>query len=179
MADMKRMGRGVLIAVLLLVAASGTGCRYAVYRAEDLVETFDIGLMFSKRPGLALYGCGVSVICLGVSKFDGVVVGMGGGQIGIIQHSNECWGMGVVGQERMNWGRGRRYEQPQGWAAIMGQKRLPSLAYFPACNHYLHLLHIGLVANARYGEMIDFILGFAGLDPAGDDGRRKGNRYLF
>lgn len=33
---------------------------------------------------------------------------------------------------------------------------------------------MGLVGNARYMEMADFLLGFAGIDIAGDDGRKLG-----
>jgi hypothetical protein len=32
------------------------------------------------------------------------------------------------------------------------------------------VVHVGLVANANYFEMLDFVLGFAGIDICGDDG---------
>lgn len=37
--------------------------------------------------------------------------------------------------------------------------------------HYVHLGRVGLVANFRWGEMADFILGWTTLDIAHDDGR--------
>jgi len=33
---------------------------------------------------------------------------------------------------------------------------------------------VGLVANGRYMEMLDFVLGWVGLDPACDDGKKLG-----
>ncbi len=41
--------------------------------------------------------------------------------------------------------------------------------------HSIHVGYVGLVGNARYGEMADFLLGFAGIDIAGDDGRKLGS----
>jgi hypothetical protein len=37
-----------------------------------------------------------------------------------------------------------------------------------------HIAYVGLVWNARYMEMVDFALGWAGLDIAGDDGYEVG-----
>jgi hypothetical protein len=41
--------------------------------------------------------------------------------------------------------------------------------------HYVHLGHAGLVANLRWGEALDFLLGWTTLDIANDDGRRFGH----
>ena len=41
--------------------------------------------------------------------------------------------------------------------------------------HYVHLGHVGLVLNFRWGEMADFLLGFTTLDFAHDDGRKFGH----
>jgi hypothetical protein len=38
--------------------------------------------------------------------------------------------------------------------------------------HYIHLGHVGLVANFRWGEIADFILGWSTLDFAHDDGQQ-------
>lgn len=32
------------------------------------------------------------------------------------------------------------------------------------------MVHVGLVGNANYYEMLDLVLGFAGIDICGDDG---------
>jgi hypothetical protein len=36
--------------------------------------------------------------------------------------------------------------------------------------HYIHLGHVGLISNFRWGEIADFVLGFTTFDLAGDDG---------
>ena len=40
--------------------------------------------------------------------------------------------------------------------------------------HYIHVGYVGIVGNAHYTQMADFVLGLFGLDIAGDDGRRLG-----
>jgi len=176
----RSLSRTLGLLVLFCLLAGSTGCTYLKHRAEDLVETFDVGLMVSGKPGLAVYGCGASIACLGFSNVDGWCLGMGGGQVGIIRHKNTCYGRMFYGYEDMVWGRGgsrRHYSHPQGLYSIAAESKLPPPAYFPACVHYVHVLFIGAVANARYAEMIDFILGFTGFDMAYDDGRKMGKWF--
>ena len=40
--------------------------------------------------------------------------------------------------------------------------------------HYLHVGYVGLAGSARYMEMADFLLGWIGIDIAGDDGTKLG-----
>jgi hypothetical protein len=61
---------------------------------------------------------------------------------------------------------------------VFAGTKLPGPAYFPACTHFLHLGFVGVVANARYAEMLDLILGFIGVDLACDDGRSVG-RWIW
>jgi len=109
------------------------------------------------------------------------VLGMGGGQIGWIGHSNKCHGEVYTGAEQVVWNKGprwRQYSHPMGLDSILGSPQYPPPAYFPACTHYLHLLFIGVVANAKYAEILDFILGFTTFDLACDDGHSQG-RWFF
>jgi hypothetical protein len=41
--------------------------------------------------------------------------------------------------------------------------------------HYIHLGHVGLVSNFRWGEILDFALGWTTLDIANDDGVKFGH----
>ena len=41
--------------------------------------------------------------------------------------------------------------------------------------HYTHLGPVGLVTNFRWGEILDFVVGFTTLDIAQDDGVRFGH----
>ncbi len=47
--------------------------------------------------------------------------------------------------------------------------------YTPACVHFIpHIGYLGLVWNARWFEIADFVVGWGGLDPSGDDGYAVG-----
>ena len=162
--------------------AGRAGLRYFKYRGEDLAETFDIGLTFSKKPTISLYASVASLACLGYSNFQGHVLGMGGGQIGWIGHTNRCTGDIFTGSEQIVWHQGprwRHYNHPMGLDSILASGRFPPPAYFPACTHYVHLLFIGVVANAKYAEMLDFLLGFTTLDIACDDGPTLGRWFFY
>lgn len=162
------------------VVLGGGGCTYVRHRAEDMVEMVDLGFSFSSEPQFSLYGSLASVACLGYSDFDGTVLGLGGGFVGKVGHANECAGLMWYGREKVTWkqsGRYHRYRHPQGLSAIMDSPRWPGPAYFPACVHYVHVGWMGVVANARYAEMLDFLLGFIFIDIARDDGRGKGRWF--
>lgn len=178
-----RASRFCAVLVLALCALGTTGCEYLKYRGEDALEMFDAGITLSSSPQLSLYANGASIICFGFSKFHGTLLGMGGGYIGIVRHSNECWGSGLYGREKLIWSKAhksiRRYSQKQGLYGVLSGRRLPRPAYFPACVHNFHFAFVGIVANIRYAEILDFILGFTTFDLAGDDGRTKGNWFFY
>jgi len=136
------------------------------------------GLTVSLWPGLAVYGDGVSVLPGGFGYVDGWFLGLGGNQIGFTRHYEKSVGLLIWGYEEVGWGdfdkadKDTLYRQYVGVAGILLPPYRATPAYMPACVHYVHLLWVGAVANARYMEMIDFILGFTTLDIAGDDGHR-------
>ena len=180
MSEYKTYLRQFAVLLLLVLMCASTGCSYITYRIEDFAEMFDVGLTFSPRPCLAVYANGASIVCLGFSRIDGTCLGMGGGQVGLIRHKNTCNGEGLWGHEDMVWGTGRsrrNYSQNQGFYGVFSSRRLPGPAYFPACVHYLHIGFMGAVLNARYAEILDFVLGFTTLDIACDDGRKKGKWF--
>lgn len=41
--------------------------------------------------------------------------------------------------------------------------------------HFTHLGRVGLMHNYRWGEIFDFLLGFAWIDIANDDGVKRGH----
>jgi hypothetical protein len=189
----RRASPRIAVLLMLLVTVSGSvGCtalgkvgratgRYLKYRAEDFAETFDVGITFTKRPTISLYACFASIVCLGYSHIDGHLLGMGGGQVGLIGLQTQCYGAMLRGQEYVLWSkppRFRQYSHPMGLDSVLGAPMLPPPAYCPACTHYLHFLYIGVVANLKYAEMLDFILGFTTFDLACDDGQAMG-RWFF
>ena len=170
---------GVLILVVLLMAAQG--CTYLKYRVQDAAEMMDLGVTFSLKPGLALYADGVSVLPGGFGYVDGYFAGWGGGQLGVTRHHEFCWGVLVLGHERHAWGdfdKGDPSTYSEQWVGVLGLPVFPFVEsrphYMPSCIHYLHLGWVGLAANARYMEMIDFVLGWTTLDIGGDDGKTIG-----
>ncbi len=176
--------RLVLLSLLLSLLFAGSGCsylgKYIQYRAEDMVEMLDIGISFSGEGELSLYACFASLACLGYADMEGKVLGMAGGQLGLIDYRIRANGQMYYGAENVRWGSGggmRHYKHVQGLYAVMAAPQLPDPAYFPACTHYLHFFFIGVVANARYAEMLDFLIGFTTLDIACDDGRKKGKWF--
>jgi hypothetical protein len=179
----RRTAAAVLAVVLALAA---TGCRsnrvgrYLLYRAEDCADMADVGITFSLKPCISAYACGVSVVTGGYSKFDGWFAGVGGGRVGVMRHYNYCFGLLIAGREEIGFGTFNKEEPETLWThnqGIAGVFMPPfdaSPAYVPACTHFLHLAFVGAVGNLRYMEMVDFVLGWAGVDIANDDGRKFG-----
>jgi hypothetical protein len=170
-----------LAALALLSLSAATGCTYLKHRGEDFLEIVDIGITASWKPGLAVYADGVSVLPGGISYVDGYFLGWGGGQLGATRHFETCWGLLVVGHETHGWGEFDKDDPDtlnRQFVGALGVPLFPIVqsrpSYMPACVHYLHVLFIGAVANARYMEMVDFVLGLALVDLAGDDGEPLG-----
>jgi hypothetical protein len=168
---------GVLLA-LVWVCASSQGCTYLRHRGEDLLDIADIGVTASIKPGFALYVDAVSVLPLGISRVDGYFVGWGGGQVGFTRHYETCWGLLAIGHEVHAWGSFSKDDPSTLNRQFVGLGGLPMFpvvqsrpSYMPACVHYLHLGFIGAAANLRYMEIVDFLLGLACIDLAGDDGQ--------
>lgn len=192
MPERRAVLRAAVLLLLVLAVGGSVGCstvksvgratgRYFKYRAEDLAEVADIGVSLTKKPTIGLYACFASIICLGYCNIDGHMLGMGGGQVGLMGLTARCYGATYTGREYVLWSHGpriRQYTHPMGLDAVLAAPMLPPPAYCPACTHYLHFMYIGLVANLKYAEMLDFILGFTTFDLACDDGQVMG-RWFF
>ena len=170
---------GILLGLAVLLTA-GQGCTYLQHRAEDFAEMMDIGITLSAKPGLAAYADGVSVLAGGFSYIDGYFLGWGGGQVGWTRHYEVCWGLLVLGHETQGWGEFDKSDPKTLSKQFVGALGLPVFPfhsrpdYMPSCVHTLHVGFIGVIANARYMEMIDFVLGWTTLDIGGDDGKPIG-----
>jgi hypothetical protein len=178
------MGKGRVVCRLALslaavaVACMTCGCmQYWKYRYEDAGELGGIGITVSKTPQFAAYADGVSVAPGGYAKLDCTFLGYGGGRFGATRHYTHDVGLVGWGYEEFGWGDDFDVEVPGTLTSrqhvgvlgvIAGGTRRP--AYMPACIHYIHLGYVGFVGNLRYLEMLDFMLGFAAIDIAGDDG---------
>jgi len=174
--------RTFALTCLVLALFASQGCTYLQHRGEDFLEIVDLGVTFSKKPGFAIYGDGVSVLTGGYGYVDGWFAGWGGGQLGVTRHFENCWGVIVFGHEKHGWGKNVNPRNPKTYSEqYVGVAGVPvsfvtgcKPDYMPSCIHYLHLGWVGLVANARYMEMIDFIVGWTTFDIGGDDGKPAG-----
>lgn len=192
---MKRIGglkHMASVAAVVMVLAVSQGCstprsagEYFTQRGQDFLDMVDLGFTFSSKPQIGLYWNSLDLLVIGYSNVDGYFLGWGGGQFGWTRHYNYCYGF-IVGRETVGWGQFdkdnpytlyERYSGLCGLASILGSDyRRSTPDYTPGCVHFFpHLGYVGLVWNARWAQIPDFILGFACLDLGGDDGRKFGN----
>jgi hypothetical protein len=140
---------------------------------------FDIGVTWSRKPQFGLYGNCPFMAPSGYAKVHGKYAGIGGGQVGVMEHRQDNLGLLLWGREKVAWGDSR----PDDPGTMQAQEVAPGgLAtdpegkptYRPTCAHYLHLGYVGLTGNANYREWADFLLGWFGLDISRDDNRSLG-----
>lgn len=184
------------------------GCAYLKHRADDFIEIADIGITVSKKPYFALYADELSLVPVGYAHVDGQFIGWGGGQLGKTTHAVHAWGVLVHGKEELGWhrkfegeGGAKEAEAVEAWQRREGfieqgagatmviddAVRLITGKMFEgqnqpdhslSCLHYIHLGWFGIVVNVRTLDILDFILGWFGidfgrLDMGGDDGTER------
>ncbi|MBM4033882.1 MAG: hypothetical protein FJ291_19185 [Planctomycetes bacterium] len=159
--------------------AALNGCVYLQHRGDDAVDMADIGLTWSLDPAFALYSNTPVLVPIGWSEVDGYVAGIGGGEIGMTSHYEKCIGLILWGQEEIGWHhydlKDPRTINLQGVGPIAPMVGpFGDAAFVPAWTNYIHLGWGGIIFNARYVEMLDFLLGWFGADIARDDGKATG-----
>lgn len=194
--------RWIVLGAVVAVLIFSQGCAalkpvgtYFVHRYQDLGEIADFGLSVTKTPQVGLYWNSLEIIVFGHCDLDGWFVGWGGGQIGVTRMYAKCSGF-LIGEEIIGWG--PKLGEPgtvdesrddilikrrSGMLGIMsnlagaefGNNYGSGPNYTPACVHFVpHLGWLGIVWNVRYTEIVDFMLGWVGLDISGDDGYEVG-----
>ncbi|KPK57419.1 MAG: hypothetical protein AMK73_10175 [Planctomycetes bacterium SM23_32] len=179
---MRKAWRTLAVAALAVVLSCSVGCTYLVHRSEDALDIVDIGFTFTTKPMIGLYWNSLDIFPVGYSHIDGYFFGWGGGQLGFTRHYDKCYGFGYAYQE-IAWGDEFDVDDPEtiniNYAGILGYVLPPykhDPAYSPACVHFFpHIGFVGLVWNARYMEMVDFVLSWTLFDLAGDDGVEVGH----
>ena len=196
----------VLSALALLLSTQG--CTYLKWRLDDFAEIADIGITVSKKPYFSVYADELSLLPVGYAHVDGHFIGWGGGQVGMTTHAVHSWGLLVHGKEELGWHRRYEVEGgakeaevikawhnregfiEQGAGATMvidDTLRLITDRMFEgqnqpdhslSCLHYIHIGWFGVVVNVRTLDIIDFMLGWFGidfgrLDLGGDDGTER------
>ena len=177
-----RAGLALALAATLCAAQGCAGViDYVQYRAQDSVEMVDVGFTFSVKPCVGLYWNSLDLLVGGYSNIDGYFVGLGGNQIGITRCYADCIGL-IVSRERVGWGDFDKDDDKTLFVRYGGLAGLASLAtggnpdYTPACVHFFpHIGYVGLVWNARWTQILDFVVGFTTIDLARDDGTKFGS----
>ncbi len=185
-----------------------TGCAHLKWRLDDFTEIADIGITVSKKPYFALYGDELSLVPAGYARVDGHFIGWGGGQVGITTHAVHSWGFLLHGKEELGWhqsrgngGVAKEAEAATAWRNREGfieQGAGPTMViddtvrfltdrmfegrnepdHSLSCLHYIHFGWFGIVVNIRTLDILDFVLGWVGidfgrLDMGGDDGTER------
>lgn len=176
------LGLAVALAALLGCTDGRGGITgYLVNRYQDACDTIDLGMTVSARPQFAAYVCAASIVPAGYGRVEGEFLGIGRGQIGTVRYYEASWGVVLRGVETLGWG--GKYDPrdvttlSQQGVGLIGLVLGPGKARRPgavlASVAYLHLGHVGGVASANSLEIVDFALGWFGIDLLGDDGQGR------
>jgi len=167
-----------LLGILLL---GPPGCSNPHHRVQDALDMADLGLTFSKKPKLAAFkGC-AGAVSLGFGDVEGYFIGLGDGKLGVTPFSHEGLGLALWGKHKTRFG-----EVSKDDAGILDFQKTGILGLAdgpivgpdqePACIQQVHVGWAGVVANAKWLQVADFLLGCTGIDICFDDGKRRGGR---
>jgi len=166
--------------VLAIVLPGLSGCSHPEHRVQDALDMADLGLTFSKKPKFAAFkGC-AGALSLGFGDVEGYFVGLGHGKLGVTSFSHEGLGLALWGKHRTRFGAasndvaGVLDFQKTG---VLGLADGPIVGpdQEPACIQQLHVGWAGVVANANWLQVADFLLGCTGIDICFDDGKKRGD----
>ncbi len=163
-----------LICCCVLVLSSGGCASYWASRGNDALDIFDVGVTVSRDPQFSLYAGFLNVAALGYSRMDGTLLGIGGRHAGAVATRQNAAGLLVWGEERLGYEDFDREdpESPESWRVGpvgLATGPAPPNGQTVNCPKLLHLGWVGLTLNCRFGELADFLLGWATLDIMGDD----------
>ncbi len=177
--------------LFVLAGAALPGCAYLPtapasgylgQRFDDLLDVGDFGITLSYIPGIALYKAFPPILSIGFGYVNGCFLGLGGGKVGLMRHRQRNLGLILYGHEEVGFGDfdeddsatyNRNSTGPLGLLLLDP----PGPDRFASCVHYLHLGFVGVVASARWYQMIDFALGWLLIDIGFDDGRDCGQWF--
>jgi LysM repeat protein len=179
MMEVRCRGRAWHLLVLAVIAVMLQGCavaRYFQYRVQDAMDIVEVGVSVSTTPQLALYWNSLDLAVFGYSNFDGYLIGLGGRHPGVTRLHEKCYGL-IVSHEEVAWGPYDADHPEALRTRIGGLAGLPGLVFgtktldSPSCVHFFpHIGYVGLVWDLRWGQILDFIVGWTTIDLGHDDG---------
>jgi len=164
---------------------------------STITETPQIGLYWNSLEAFPIGYSEIDGYFVGFGGGQIFGLGDGDGTFGYTRHYNKCWGVGY-GEEIIGWGPDLGEVgtvDPNGMDDVLIKRRSGFIGiataildvdvtdsgfgagpnYTPSCVHFFpHIAYVGFVWNARYMEMVDFMLGWTTIDIAGDDGYNVG-----
>ncbi len=176
-----------IFCLFLLIYLGFTSCTYLKQRGKDALDIFDVGISVTDKwsPDFAVYANPFQIAPLGYSRVEGRFLGIANRQAGWLTHEQRCWACILWGSELKGSGQfdpldphqARKdqvelTERPRfnvGILRMILKNTPPPTLQFFECDKWVHLGWIGVRANCRPLDLIDFILGWTTLDIAGDD----------
>jgi len=190
--------RMVAAVCLLALCVQSLGCSspYWTNRGKDFMEIIELGVTVSPhwKPDFALHANFFNVTPLGVSYIDGKYIGWGYRQFGVMDYRDRTWGLLLWGREDLQLGEFDPLDPHQapageirqlsaagrplpdrmaihdvGVVGMIQAGKTPPWPTFMACRKNIHLGWIGAFNICRPVDLVDFILGWGGIDFVGDD----------
>ena len=165
------------ILALAVIAVTSQGCtvgRYFQYRAQDFLDIPEVGITVTTTPQIGLYWNSLDLLVAGYCDLDGTFIGWAGRHGVVVPIRSQCYGL-IVSREHVQWGDAPARERYGGLAGLPGiaagiaEDGHPLDS--PACVHFIpHIGYVGLVWNLRWGQIVDFVVGWTTIDLDGDDG---------
>jgi hypothetical protein len=178
---MRSLVRTILFLLVAVVLCSNTGCTYLINRGNDAADIFDVGITVSKEPQFGLYAGVLNLLTIGYSNFDGTLYGLGNRNFGAVTAREKAGGLLVRGHEQFGYEDFEVVdpESPLPWRVgfiglIEGPR--PPAGQIVNCPKILHLGWIGVSLNCKFGQLLDFVLGWTTIDIMGDDKTTNSSR---
>jgi len=178
--DIARRACAPLVPALVLLLFALPGCSGLTHRVRDALDMADLGLTFSKKPKLAAFkGC-AGAASVGFGEVEGYFIGLGDGKLGVTPFSHQGLGLALWGKHKTRFGEAAKDDaetldfQKTG---LLGLADGPIVGpdQEPACIQQVHVGWAGVVANAKWLQVADFLLGCTGIDICFDDGKKRGD----
>jgi len=184
---MKKISHLLILFSVILILISSIGCSYLKKRGNDALDIFDIGISVTDKwePDFSIYINPFEIAPIGYSRIDGKFLGIGNRQVGWLDHEHRAWGAVVWGSEKAGSGefnpndphqvrddQSNLKERPKfnvGIVRMTKKNNVPPLLQFFQCDKCVHLGWIGVRANCRLADLIDFIIGWTTIDILDDD----------
>jgi hypothetical protein len=181
-----RLKKILLVFCVFVLASELSGCVYLVNRKNDAMDMFDLGILVSKKPGLAIYMNKPPVMPIGFSHVDGKLIGLAKSNFGVFDFREKSFGYLIGGSEQRGVGNydPQNPQDPKRYGAgAIGflshtttfqndpgkDETVARPRTQPTCPMTLHLGWIGFEWGCKFWSMIDFVVGWTGIDIAHDD----------